>query len=433
MTAAAPMASAGLMTDEQFAKLSLAEQTEILTPLRRVADAVGEQGRSAHADVYGSLSIDVTTRSVTLFATDTAQATRLLKDAKAQHPGIDTSLVRVVWGEHTRKELDAARDAIMADVQNKKITYPVFSVSVKADASGLNVATDPTTAATPTAAQAAHAQLREAVKKTQPARAAKSAGTTAQADAGAAAEVPVSLAQGQGQGQGQIKNLTWRWNDSRPFIGGDYVGITNHRCTTSAAAYMGTGDWILTAAHCFPEGQNVYGNASTYGDLRYFTAGNYTGRVTDVHPEWDMEAIYTGTSGGAGSNSDEADQPYGQWYPVIGVQYSYNGDWVCQDGITAYYTGNGVPCGIKVSDEDTTWTSDAYWWDGARHTARGVCGYASGYGADHGDSGALVFTVDGNGRQARGSISGGSDIHHICWTETKDYLKAAGLFLSPYP
>ncbi|MFD0561554.1 hypothetical protein ACFQ2M_05620 [Kitasatospora saccharophila] len=404
------------MTVEEFSKLSLAQQTKILTPLRAIANALGDQGRGKHADTYGSLVIDAPAGSVTLFATDDSKASSLIADAKQEHPEINTGLIKVAKAAHTRTELESARNKILTDIDAKKITFPIYSISLSGDASGLEVTTGKSSASgSGAAALAPNAQTTSAD----------------QVKTALGGSVNVNLVEGA-----PLHTNEWRWNDSAPYVAGDYVGDTSgHRCTTGAAVYNGTGDWILTASHCFPPNDAAWGNSDQdpNHDLRYWSQGNYVGQVTNVNTWWDMEALWTQKSGGQGAVSLEADQPWGRYYPVTSVQYSYKGDWVCQDGVTAYFTGQGVPCGIQVTDDDTTWTPDApFWWDNTRHTSRGVCGYASGYGADHGDSGALVFTVEGDNRQARGSVSAGSDVHHVCWTETKDYLQAVGVFLSPY-
>jgi hypothetical protein len=158
------------------------------------------------------------------------------------------------------------------------------------------------------------------------------------------------------------------------------------------------------------------------------------GTVSSVNAYWDTEAISTGKSYGSGSNSDEADQPTNQNYAVNSDAYSYNGDSVCQDGARSYYTGHGVPCGIEVINQDVTYRLT--WDDGSVHTVRGVEGYAwkSGWAVTQGDSGGLVFSVNGTTtRQARGSVSASSDgTVHIYWTEAPDILSGFGLHLNPY-
>ncbi|MET8700901.1 hypothetical protein ABZW10_18825 [Kitasatospora sp. NPDC004723] len=339
-----------------------------------------------------------------LYVTDTTKADRLVADAKKSSPAINIALIKVAKSSHSRKDLAAARDQVVAEAESKKLPYPVHAVALNPDASGLRIVTDKANAAAP-AAKSEVAPYRTSM----------------------GAEIPVTLEAGEAP-----ESLEWRWNDVRPFIAGDYVEVNGHACTTGAVAGIGTGDFILTAAHCFPENWEVYGNAYPSHDLNHQWTGNRIGVVTNVSPQWDMEAIYTGASGGVGATSDEADNVQNQWYRVEGVAYSYNGDWVCHDGITSYYSGHGVPCGIKVTDSDISWTSrEPYWWDGVRHTSRGVCGHSDGWGADHGDSGALVFAFSGGTRQARGSLSA-SDNNTVCWTEIKDYFKAVGLSLSPY-
>ncbi|MER7701921.1 hypothetical protein ABTX81_03325 [Kitasatospora sp. NPDC097605] len=378
---------------------------EILDPLRDVANALGDQGRTNHSEIYGSLSIDAPKGHVVLYVTDTAKARNLVADAKKAAPAIDTSLIRLERAGYSRRDLVSARDQIVADSESQKLPYPVFSVSLNPDASGLRVVTD-----------GANAALSSA--KTGVSRHRGISGV----------DIPVSLEEGKA-----LESFEWRWNDVRPFIAGDYVGVNGHACTTGAVAAMGTGDFILTAAHCFPDNWEVYGNAYPYHDLGHQWTGNRIGVVTNVSTKWDMEAIYTGASGGVGATSDEADNIENQWYRVDGVAYSYNGDWVCQDGMKSYYTGHGVPCSIKVTNDDTTWQlSVPYWWDGLKHSSRGVCGHSDGWAADHGDSGALVFAFSAGNRQARGSLSGGSDTSNVCWTEIKDYFREVGLSISPY-
>ncbi|WP_157855220.1 hypothetical protein [Kitasatospora purpeofusca] len=393
------------LTDQQFAHLDPARQTKILEPLRAVANALGDQGRSTHSGIYGSLTIDAPKGHVVLYVTDISKANRLIADAKKSSPSIDTSVIRLAKANYSRKDLAEARDQVMADSESQKLLYSVRSVSLNPDSSGLKVVTDKVNAATAVAKSEAM-QYRTAT----------------------GARIPISFEAGEA-----LESLEWRWNDEQPFIAGDYVGVNGHQCTTGAVAGIGTGDFILTAAHCFPDGWEVYGNAYPYHDLAHQWTGNRIGTVTNVSPQWDMEAIYTGTRGGIGATSDEADNVPGQWYRVEGVAYSYNGDWVCQNGITSYYSGHGVPCGIKVTNDDTSWrTSNPYWWDGLQHTSRGVCGHADNWAADHGDSGALVFAFSGGTRQARGSVSAGSDTKNVCWTEIKDYFREVGLSLSPY-
>jgi hypothetical protein len=154
--------------------------------------------------------------------------------------------------------------------------------------------------------------------------------------------------------------------------------------------------------------------------------------VGSVSSHWDTELIKTGGSNGAGTNSDEADTPQGTWYKVTDDAYSYTGDGVCQDGARSYYNGNGVPCGIVVTNDDITYTIS--YDDGSTHTVRGVEGTdPSGYAVTAGDSGALVFTLNGSStRQARGSVSAQSGSGTMLWTEAPDILSSFGVSLNPH-
>ncbi|MFJ2581176.1 S1 family peptidase [Kitasatospora aureofaciens] len=204
------------------------------------------------------------------------------------------------------------------------------------------------------------------------------------------------------------------------------------KCTAGLAAEDSSGgDYLITADHCFATGSgtHIYGEGDAVGNWQ-LNYGSYVGDIGNDQPQWDAQVIWTKAYNGAGTNSDEADQPQGQWYPVTSASCSYNGDSVCQDGARSYYNGYGVPCGITVTNQDVLY--NITWDDGTVHTVRGVQGQSSGWMGEPGDSGALVFSISGsNTRQARGiasAMGGGS----FFWTEAPDILNAWNLHLNPH-
>ncbi|WP_030275841.1 hypothetical protein [Streptomyces sp. NRRL B-24484] len=392
--------------DTDSAILSLAAKAE---PLSAVADALGEQGRKAYADSYGNLFVDEDGGKVTLYVTDPQQGQQLIAAAKAAHPAIDTGLIKVASAKYTMKDLDAQADRLLgADDATTGLTAEpeVLSVSVNPDNSGLTVSS------------------RKG--KLDAVRTKVAAGITGTAGA------PVTVVEGD-----PVEATSWRWNDSAPFIGGDVLIGSSHtsgartQCTAGMALENGVGeDYLITAAHCFRNATDVYGEGDSEGDFG-FALGHKVGRVVNTNPYWDAQAILTSGRNGAGTNSDEADKPKGKWYRVKGASYSYNGQSVCQDGARSYYKGHGVPCGIKVQDSDYRYRFQ--WSDGSWHNVRGVKGHHTSWAGMQGDSGALVFSITNRtDRRARGIVSAGGGNTDIYWTEAPDIINALGIDLNPH-
>ncbi len=131
---------------------------------------------------------------------------------------------------------------------------------------------------------------------------------------------------------------------------------------------------------------------------------------------------------GADNNADESDT--GRYLPLTSTAYSYNGQYVCHDGQRSAALGHETPCGIKVTNQDTTFAVGGY-------TARGVEGIdVNGWGSVGGDSGATVFASTGSTRQARGIVStvgqdNTPDQKRVDWTEATDIFNTFGLRLNP--
>ncbi|GAA1952365.1 hypothetical protein [Kitasatospora viridis] len=375
-------------------------------PLHDLAASIDEQGRkTAFSDTYSNIYVDQTRDQVIVYTTDPKHGTAIAAAAKTAHAGVDTSKVKYVSAKYTKKQIDASLDKIMGANKPAKGAKPeIYSAAEAPDGSGIQIQ------AAPSAVDHVKALL-------------------------AGNDIPVTVT----AGQAQATLDTWRWNDNAPFIGGDVLIGQSHKagytanCTAGLAAEDNAGnDYLITADHCFATSSStsVYGEGDAVGSWGY-SHGNFIGIVTADNPGWDAQTIATSGASGSGTNSDEADTPNGQWYAVPSDAYSYNGEQVCQDGAVSYYNGHGVPCGIKVINQDIRWA--VTWNDGTNATIRGVEGQSSGYVATEGDSGALVFTVTGsNTRQARGIVSGGFDANTLLWTEAPDILNAFGLHLNPH-
>ncbi|MFG3223775.1 hypothetical protein ACGF07_03170 [Kitasatospora sp. NPDC048194] len=374
-------------------------------PLTALADALGEQGRSdAYAGIYGNLSVDEGAGTVTLYVTDLRDGQKLIAAAKGAHPGIDSGLAKLASAKYAKKDLDAQADRLIELGASGVTAGSVYSVAVNPDGSGLTVAGKS--------------------DKLDSIRSAIATGFAADLTA-----APVTVQAGD-----PVTAASWRWNDSAPFIGGDVLVGSAHSggtslCTSGLVLDGANGGDLVTAAHCFRQGTDVYGEGDSVGDF-YGTHGHKIGHVVNTNPYWDAQVIEVPGSNGSGTASDEADQPAGRWYRVKGVSYSYNGQSVCQDGTHSYYSGHGVPCGIKVQNDDVRYR--LAWDDGSVHTVRGVMGHNANWAVTEGDSGALVFSVtNGTDRRARGIVSGQSGNTNLYWTEAQDIINAMGVGLNP--
>ncbi|MER7674816.1 hypothetical protein ABTY61_41035 [Kitasatospora sp. NPDC096128] len=240
----------------------------------------------------------------------------MLKAAKHSHGNVDTSKIKYLPAKYTKKQVDDSIDAIMNATKALDASHlEVYSASAAPDGSGIQLVV------------------------------AKSAVDHIKAEF-ADNSVPVTVTTGD-----PITPIAWRWDDPSPFIGRDVLVGPAHaagytaQCTAGLAAEDSSGsDYIITADHCFSTGSgtHVHGEGDAVGNWQ-LNYGSYVGDVGGDRPEWDAQVIWTKQSNGAGSNSDEADQPQGQWYPVTSAAYSYNGDSVCQDRARSYYDGSASP------------------------------------------------------------------------------------------
>jgi hypothetical protein len=335
--------------------------------LSKIADALYKQGHGAFSDTYSNIYVDVPHGQITLYATNAVRARQLIRAAKVAQPGIETSMIKVVIAPYTKKAIDARIASIMSTADAKAASaQTIYSAAEAPNGSGIQLSVKAGTSLS---------QIRASISQVS-------------------SGISVTVTPGT-----PITATTWRWNDTVPFIGGDVVigagpGGTA-QCTTGLAVEDPTTleDYILTAAHCFNVGASVYGEGDPVGDFD-FTDGNYFGKVVLQSTHFDAEVIDTGQADGNGSNSDEADQPTGKWYPVPTDDYSLNGESFCQDGARSYYTGEGVVCGITITNDDITYNEE--WDNGAIYSVQGEEATRSGYAVIQGDSGGLDFTICGS-------------------------------------
>lgn len=401
---AQPAAVGQVLTDDQLAAMGTEQQAKVLDPLRAIANAVGEAGRGSLADIYGNLRIDGNHGLVQVYLTDPGQTARTVAAAKAVDPTIDVSRIRVAKAARTHQQLNAAALKVLDLVEANKLPYKVYLVGPAPDASSLEINVDNPAARTasqrPTAAEAALG-------------------------------VPVSFQPGH-----VLVPKAWRdvkWNDSAPFIGGDALTRAGYGvgCTAGLPAVRKSDNHplMVTAAHCFSIGDQVYTRAGTPGDYNNGAKGHWVGTVTSRYEWFDSETI-----DGGDNNADESDTY--DWKPLTSTAYSYNGDHVCHNGQRSYFMGHPTPCDIIVTNQDKI-CGPKLGCPGLAYNARGVWGDAGPgrWGAAGGDSGATIFAIkSGNNREARGVLSDGDRADGapgVFWVEATDIFNHFGLKLNP--
>ena len=116
-----------------------------------LSQAIGQQGRGAFADVYGSQIVDQPFGRVALCVTDVARGRLLAQAAKKASPSIDLTRLDIYHCLYTQRAADVA----IAKLVNEAFEYPVYSYAFSPDASGIVV----TSTAQGAASQAFHDHL----------------------------------------------------------------------------------------------------------------------------------------------------------------------------------------------------------------------------------------------------------------------------------
>lgn len=364
------------LTEQQIAALPPAQQAALLNPIRTAASAVDAVGRSVGKDVYSGVELDVVNRTVTVYLTDTGQAKTFLAAARKQDAHANLALVRVRAGKYTREALHAARDRIAARLDSLPGT--VLNAIVPADGSALVLGVEQTVAS-----------------------------STALSDA---AGVDVRLT------QGHSLTGTDRFGDTAPFYAGAYIVDSGWSCTTGIPVKNGSGSqFMVTASHC--------GHNGTHWKTG---RGVDVGNVVGVNEGWDASLIAAESAAREwdGSNPEFS-------LRLNATRYSYNGDLVCHDGYPSR-----VVCGIQVDNEDVQNFRVRGPRYGNTFSARGVIGHQvnGGRASQGGDSGGLVFAINGNDtREVRGIVSAdvdGTNGNSMFWTEAFDIYNAFGVHLT---
>jgi streptogrisin D len=201
-------------------------------------------------------------------------------------------------------------------------------------------------------------------------------------------------------------NICRRTDDEAAWNGGGYVlmkhtgtGAYYGGCTAGLAVYVpafgGQTTYILTAAHCasWRAGE---------GDFFYDGAGEYIGRAMP-NEDWDKDLLLVDARGyrwiwdGIATTTNHK--------TVHSWGYAASGELVCQSGATS-----GTRCWLQTqpdftySYQLTDSDNDTFFVHGMVKACKTQGSEAAGL---KGDSGAPVFTLDGDGVKAKGIVSGG--------------------------
>ncbi|MFD8634380.1 hypothetical protein [Streptomyces sp. NPDC059533] len=358
-TAAAEAEPPGPLSADAVAAMTPQQQGRVLEPLRVVADAAAQVGRSAYADVYTQVEMAADYRSVNVYLTDTTRAAAFLDAVRKAGPKADTKLLNVRKSAKTLRQL---RKEITDFRTRKDLPFKIRMAGSTVDGGAIELTVDDAKAAQKYLAGPAVAQ-ELAAARTTPIRVRQSSPM-----------VPLS-----------------RWNDSAPYYAGAALGPANGsfaHCTSGIPAHSATDNrqWLVTAGHCYGLGETV------------FTAGgNRVGTVGAKLDDLDSAFIETATSRYTWDGVDAQ----GYTRRLNGVRNAVVGDFTCQLGYTTK-----VACNIRTAYAGSaTWVNNgAYVWGSASDPNPSP----SPVIARPGDSGGPVITVnDQDSRELNGMVVAG--------------------------
>jgi hypothetical protein len=199
-----------------------------------------------------------------------------------------------------------------------------------------------------------------------------------------------------------------RQNDTPPWNGGDFItDITTGDCSS---AFGAGGHYLITAAHCFPNGDSVFNGSITQDIGTFATMGTVTRQDTssggldaelvDASVLGTSHAVFTGSS----SNPVES--------VVSGTTGSPLSAQVCMDGAF-----EGEICGLVI--ETGSMCINVQQDDGSIRT---ICSIfeadntSGGIANGQGDSGGPVFRFSGALLEANGVVSAGGGTVTQCPT-----------------
>jgi hypothetical protein len=205
---------------------------------------------------------------------------------------------------------------------------------------------------------------------------------------------------------------TSRNHDTSPYYGGDFLGTTTGTCT---GGFPWSGNTMVSAGHCWPEGGNVSIDGSVIGTVSSGSRENWTNGTGTVYltgssiyrGDISLIALVSGkTVAGQifrGNSSSTTSAAVGEMWsrsPVAGDQY-------CTGGSIS-----GEICGWVVSNAGINHT----YTDGQVLRNAVQSSYRQGWCLQKGDSGGPVYTVRSDGKVAakgiiNGAGGGGSDFY----------------------
>ncbi|MBG6134399.1 FG-GAP-like repeat-containing protein [Longispora fulva] len=372
-------------TDQHIAAMSQVAQAELLNPLRTLAGAVDDVGRSTAVATYSGVEIDASAGVVNVYLTPGAKSADFLARVAKTNSAADVRLARVKQGRFTRQALEAARDRMFQPKSDA--TLGTESILLPPDGTAL------------------HLRVQDVARAE---RALKGPQTMTQMTLDS--QVPIVVEKGAPGSDAS------RTKDTSPWKAGSSIHLSGGGGCTAGLPTRRNSDnhpFLITAAHCGD------GQAATEWEGADRTT---IGEVTMVDQLWDAEAI--DTAGHGTTRGQEWDGgPYGSGaftLAVTSTKRSITGDYVCHDGYVS-----GAVCNIKV-DGQVSWTGS----NGRSHI--GMEGHIPGgaTAVQQGDSGGMVFAITGsNTRQARGNVSWGSTL--IRWTEADDIFNSFLVHLAP--
>lgn len=381
---AAPQA----LSADVVAAMSPERQGKVLEPLRVAADAVARVGQGARADIYTQVEMAADYRKINVYLTDVRQGRDFIAAVAKLEPKVDTRLITIVQGKKTWLQV---REELLAVSSRSDLPFTVVLAGSSVDGGTVELAVDKPEAARAHFASATVARQRSAT---------------------AAPEIRISKA--------PTTKLLTRWNDTAPFYAGAALGPASggqSYCTSGIPA-ISTWDgrqWLVTAAHCYGVGANVY----TAG-------GNFIGQVKYTRPAIDSAFIEARTNRYTWDGVDAT----GYTRYLNGVRNVAVGDFTCQLGYNSK-----VICNIRTTQAGTAS------WSANGTTVRGSWGvpHSGGVVGRGGDSGGpVIYINDPNSRQLNGIISVGSgcDANKVCtgglgWVDVWSIFNDFAIKLNP--
>jgi hypothetical protein len=360
-----------------------ARVTALQKPLLAAAAPLQTAGR-AMRNIYWGTALDTPNHVVDLYVTDPSRAAELIATARRLDPGLKTSLIRVKRAAYSAANLTAAGNRVLAADTAKRLPFTLYGVGQLDRGASLRL------------------QVADVVRARMLSRVSlRSLGGRSVAQL---AGVRLTFQQIRRAGP-----LT-RQNDTLPFIGGDALVGPNPEgaveCTAGIPVENSSNrDFLITANHCFTAGQIVTTeNGTTHVGIpyRYNTSD-------------DAELIDTGKYNGAGSIAGEGETNTSaggiNFYPLTATDPAWAvGQIFCQDGISSFEDGRGVPCNLYT--EGAVTDPDICGANGACNNVNEIETQDDNGSpvATPGDSGGVVFTVaSAYARSAAGMVDYGKN------------------------